>query len=78
LSSQSSQISIKKDIERGNPFQVVADETPHQTGMTSVLDTQDQVLALVPVLALSAEEEEGVEVEALVIKNIFYFSNMQK
>ena len=46
--------------------------------MISVLDTQDQVLALVLVLALSAEEEEGVEVEALVIKNIFYFSNMQK
>ena len=41
--------------------------------MISVLDTQDQVLALVPVLvlALSAEEEEGVEVEALAIKNIF-------
>ena len=47
--------------------------------MISVLDTQDQVLALVPVLvlALSAEEEEGVEVEALVIKNIFYFSNTE-
>jgi len=54
----------------------VTDETPHQTGMISVLDTQDQVLALVP--ALSAEVEEEVEVEALVIKNIFYFSNMQK
>ena len=49
----------------------MTDETPHQTGMISVLDTQDQVLALVPVLALSAEEDEGVEVEALVIKNIF-------
>ena len=48
--------------------------------MISVLDTQDQALTLVPVLvlALSADEEEGVEVEALVIKNIFYFSNMQK
>ena len=58
----------------------MTDETPHQTGMISVLDTQDQVLALVPVLvpALSAEVEEEVEVEALVIKNIFYFSNMQK
>ena len=41
--------------------------------MISVLDTQDQVLALVPVLvlALSAEEEEGVEAEALETKNIF-------
>ena len=41
--------------------------------MISVLDTQDQVLALVPVLvlALSAEEEEEVEVEALETKNIF-------
>ena len=43
--------------------------------MISVLDIQDQVLALVPVpvlvLALSAEEEEGVEVEALETKNIF-------
>ena len=45
--------------------------------MTSVLDTQDQVPILVPVPALSAEEEEGVEVEALVIKNIFYFSNTE-
>jgi|GEM_PF-837331 len=43
--------------------------------MISVLDTQDQVLALVPVLvlALSAEEEEGVEVEVLETKNIFIF-----
>ena len=42
--------------------------------MISVLDTQDQVLALVPVLvlALSAEEEEGVEVEALVIKTYLF------
>ena len=56
------------------------DETPRRTGMISVLDTQDQALALVPALvpALSAEVEEEVEVEALVIKNIFYFSNMQK
>ena len=53
----------------------MTDETPHQTGMISVLDTQDQVLALVPVLvlALSAEEEEGVEVEVLETKNIFIF-----
>ena len=49
----------------------MTDETPHQTGMISVLDTQDQVLALVQVPALSAEVEEEVEVEALVIKNIF-------
>ena len=40
--------------------------------MILVLDTQDQVLALVPVLALSAEEEEGVEVEALVIKTYLF------
>jgi hypothetical protein len=50
--------------------------------MILVLDTQDQVPVpvLVPALvpALSAEVEEEVEVEALVIKNIFYFSNMQK
>jgi hypothetical protein len=46
--------------------------------MISVLATQDQVPVPVQVPALSAEEEEGVEVEALVIKNIFYFSNMQK
>ena len=39
--------------------------------MISVLDTQDQVLALVLVLALSAEEEEGVEAEVLETKNIF-------
>ena len=45
--------------------------------MISVLDTQDQVLALVQVPALSAEEDEGVEVEALVIKNIFYFPNTE-
>ena len=46
--------------------------------MILALDTQDQVLVLVQVPALSAEVEEEVEVEALVIKNIFYFSNMQK
>ena len=39
--------------------------------MISVLATQDQVLVLVQVPALSAEVEEEVEVEALVIKNIF-------
>ena len=43
--------------------------------MISVLDIQDQVLALVPVpvlvLALSAEEEEVAEVEVLETKNIF-------
>ena len=41
--------------------------------MISVLDTQDQALALVPVLvlALSAEEEEVAEVEVLETKNIF-------
>ena len=33
--------------------------------MISVLATQDQVLVLVQVPALSAEEEEGVEVEVL-------------
>jgi hypothetical protein len=46
--------------------------------MISVLATQDQVPVPVQVPALSAEVEEEVEVEALVIKNIFYFSNMQK
>jgi hypothetical protein len=46
--------------------------------MISVLDTQDQVLALV--LALSAEEEEGVEVEALVIKRYLFlkYTKMKK
>ncbi len=44
--------------------------------MISILDTQDQVPVRVP--ALSAEVEEEVEVEEPVIKNIFYFSNMQK
>ena len=48
--------------------------------MISVLDTQDQVLALVPVLALSAEEEEGVEVEVLVIKRYLFlkYKKMKK
>ena len=50
--------------------------------MISVLDTQDQALALVPVLvlALSAEEEEGVEVEALVIKRYLFlkYKKMKK
>jgi len=52
--------------------------------MISVLDTQDQVLALVPVpvlvLALSAEEEEEVEVEALVIKRYLFlkYTKMKK
>ena len=48
--------------------------------MISVLDTQDQVLALALVLALSADEEEGVEVEALVIKRYLFlkYTKMKK
>ena len=52
--------------------------------MILVLDTQDQVPALVPVPvqvpALSAEVEEEVEVEVLVTKNIFIsqYTKMKK